>query len=322
MRERKAGIVPPVLAAPEEPKNVFEEIKGTFDSEWSGEKDEEKIKRKMLELTKELFREKSSSKREEIKRQITVLKNMLAVPAEPKKGKVAKEEKYSSGLFSAVSGAMDSEFASKISAFSSGAEKQISAAKERFKNSLVDIPEDDAGARKGVLDKLMFELTGIGEQVDAKSGAFIEEILEKHIDMISQFEQSLTEKDKVSADKADEKKEGLKAKYEKEMELLKTSIHTRINAIIEESSRGLIVSERKETKKEKGKEEASNIINEIAEIDEGSLLFYLHAQDLNAYKSFEHKRISRQEAVNLARRIMAKEKGLNEEVINKHWGEI
>jgi len=325
MRERKAGIIkpetPPILSAPEAPKNVFEEIRSTFNSEWGEERDEEKIKRKMIELTKELFREKTSSKREEIKRQITVLKNMLA--EEPIKGKktVKKEEQqYSSGLFSALSGTLDSDFASKMNFFSSDAEKKINVAKETFQNSLVDIPEDDSEAKKGALDKLVFELTGIGEKANADMDAFLEEVFKKHISAIEQFEQST--EDKLSREKAGEKKEELESKYNKEIELLKSSVHTRINAMIEDSSRGLIVSERKETKKEKEQAEVSAIINEIAEMDEGSLLFYLHSQDLNAYKNFEHKRISRQEAINIARKLMATEKGLGDAEINKHWGVI
>lgn len=324
MRERKAGIVqpetPPALSVPEEPKNVFEEIRNTFDSEWGEERNEDKIKRKMIELTKELFREKSSSKREDIKRQITVLKNMLASGEEIKGRKTVKkeEQQYSSGLFSALSGTLDSDFASKMNYFSSNVEKGINAAREKFQNSIVDIPEEDKESRKTVLDRLVFELTSIGEKANADMDSFLDDTTKKHLAAIEQFEQSST--DNSSKEKAEEKKGALDAKYKKEVELLKSSIHTRINAMIDDLSKGLIISEIKETKKEKNQEETSAIISEIAEMDEGSLLFYLHSQDLNAYKSFEHKRISRQEAINMARKLFAKEKGLSDSVIDKHWG--
>ena len=49
-----------------------------------GEKaDEITLKKKMLELTKQLFKEKSFDTREEIKLQITILKNMLSSCGEP-----------------------------------------------------------------------------------------------------------------------------------------------------------------------------------------------------------------------------------------------
>ena len=43
-----------------------------------GEADETALKKRMLQLTKELFKEKSVNKREEIKLEITVLKDILA----------------------------------------------------------------------------------------------------------------------------------------------------------------------------------------------------------------------------------------------------
>ena len=59
---------------------------------------------------------------------------------------------------------------------------------------------------------------------------------------------------------------------------------------------------------------------EIEEIDEGTLMYYLHSHDAEYYKNYERKNVSKAEALSRAKVLMAKEKGLKDATIKKYFG--
>ena len=344
--------IPPALeAAVQSPSEstVFETIQQTFNAEWGTERDEPKIRRKMLELTKELFREKSTSRREGIKQQIVVLKNMLITPAiavpentaerkmekkmeKPKtlmeRIRAAEGVSYSTSLFATLSNTLSSEFSSKIDSFGSDSEKQISVARENFQSALSGISEDDSGSRKTAFDKFVFEMTKVNEQLVTESEKFRADISSRHAKAMDHYIASLDPKDEAAKKKAMQKKKEIIEGYEISISSLKTNIGNKISSLIDVSSRNILAVEStgdatqkpREEKKKKEELDVAGTILEINGLDEGSLLYYLHSRDSATYKKFERGHLSKQEAVVVARRKMAKEKDLSDSVINKNWG--
>lgn len=335
--------IPPVLSVgkPQLPsvapgESVFDRVQRTFDSEWGDERDETKIKRKMLELTKDLFREKLASRREEIKRQIVVLKNLLEQPEEKKKGKKdAKEDTYSSSLFTTLSGTLSTEFTGSLNSLSNEAEAHVSEAMTKFKLSLADIPEGSPD-RKAAFDRFVFELTAINEKFSSQSDEFWKSISSRHIAALEQFEASVKDGDKASLKKAQEKKDELPSAYQHEVSLFKSNLANKVNSMMDSSSYSILAGQRSEApapqeapKKQLLKKSSQlspsaypDIISEINQIDEGSLMYYLHSRDPSKYREFERGRISRREALMEARIRMAEEKSLPKKVIEENWGVI
>ena len=66
---------------------------------------------------------------------------------------------------------------------------------------------------------------------------------------------------------------------------------------------------------------ADEIINEINTTDEGTLLYSLHMKDLDYYKRYERKHVSKAEALTRAKILMAREKGLSDSITRRYFGE-
>jgi hypothetical protein len=323
--------VPPVLAAPSpEKETAFEKVERAFATEWEGGRDEVSIKRKMLELTKELFREKSFNRREELKRQISVLKNMLAeAPGKPaaakgkKKDERAEKFDYSTKLFNTLTGMLATEFSNSVETLNSSAEKQVAEAREKLRNALVAIPEGDSAGRKTAFDKFVFDLTKINEQFAMDAAKMGGTLSTKHLTAIRQYETSLDPADENNLERATDKEKEVQKSYTDAIAVLKAGISQKTNAMIDATSHGIFASSAAEaapTKKGLTQKQEEEIVLEIESMDECSLLYYLHSRDANTYKDFERKHITKSEAVTVARRRLAKEKGLSESAINKHWG--
>jgi hypothetical protein len=326
--------VPPVLAQEMPEQSTFDRIQQTFDSEWGGERDEVKIRRKMLELTKDLFREKSTSRREQIKQQIVVLKNMLAQPVAKERPKeVAKDDfAYANSLFITLANTLSSEFGSAVNALSMNADAKIADAKRTYADAILDLTESDADGRKAAFDKYVFDLTKISEEIKAEANKLKTEMLLKHQDSLDQYIKSLDAKDSVNREKAEDKKENLEQVYPAEVTAFISALSGKTSSLIDTASHAALApsegpapvsKQEAKTLKKTGmpQMDVDALVAEINSTDEGTLLYHLHFKNLTRYKEFERGRITKQQALVEARRMIAKEKGLNDSIVNKNWGE-
>ena len=154
--EKATKALPPVLGMEEElVTKKLENMENKIKEALGGEADETALKKRMLQLTKELFKEKSVNKREEIKLEITVLKDMLAGKIGGKKstvkslGSKAAVEKAAKGqLLETLIGTQRTEISQSKDSMMSTYTTKIRTIKKKFYEKLHTISEDDEEERK------------------------------------------------------------------------------------------------------------------------------------------------------------------------------
>ena len=78
---------------------------------------------------------------------------------------------------------------------------------------------------------------------------------------------------------------------------------------------------KREQKGGKKKAKVQELVREINDMDEGTLLYFLHGKDAEFYKKYERKHLSKQEAIFRAKALIAKEKGLSDDMISKYFSD-
>lgn len=310
--------VPPVLreraevAGSRRYQDIEEQIMATL-----GEKvDEISLKKKMLELTKELFKEKSVNKRERIKLEITVLKDMLKRKVKPpRKGMEEKEVK--GRLLDTLESTQMKELASEKDKILTDYKHQVDTLRNQFMEKVESLPEDDKAGRKEAYEKMVFELTTLSEQLPQVILKHQNYLKEKHETEISKLKSSLDKKEMKLSKKADIRLKAIEDEYAKEFGKARAIIRKQIDTVIESSSRVAF----KEEKVPVEEAEVQELVREINETDEGTLLYFLHGKEPEFYKKYERKHLSKQEAIFRAKALMAKEKGLSDGMISKYFSD-
>jgi hypothetical protein len=282
-----------------------------------GEMDEASLKKKMLELTKELFKEKSFNRREQIKLEITVLKDMLAKKVKRPAGKAISEKEAKGRMLETIISAQKTELASTKDRMLSNYKSQVDTIKQKFQETISAIPEDDDAGRKAAFDKLTFELTSISEQIPGAISKYRDYLTEKHASEVRKLKSSLGKGDEALVSDSDARLQAIEEDYSKEFSSVRTIVKKQVEALIESSSRATFRKEEVPVKEAK----VQDLISEINEMDEGTLLYFLHSKDPDFYKKYERKHLSRQEAIFRAKELMAREKGLSDDMVRKYFSD-
>ena len=327
----EAEVLPKILESPDEAaekkyKRIEEEVVTTI-----GEKaDEKTVKKKMLELTKQLFKEKSFDRREEIKHEIAALKNMLAakktkvgrkVVAKTKKKGAPKEAVAHLQLLHTLAATQDSEMARTREEITSSYRHRIDDLKNKFyDNVIVGDPEK----KKKLYDELVFELTKLNEQLPDTIEKFRDYTTKKHLAELKKVRETTGPKEKEVLSETDKKIEKIEKNYAGEFDVLKDLISKRIEGVMRAASREAFEKkpEKERTTVEVEEAKLDDVISEISNLDAGTLLYYLHSKDPQYYKKYERKHVSKSEALSRARTLMAKEKGLNDDITRKYFGSL
>ncbi len=312
--------VPPALmerqttAADERYQRMENEIRTML-----GEKpDELSLKKKMLELTKQLFKEKSHNRRAEIKVQITVLKNML-IRAKAGKSMVSKgkkDETYAN-LFQTLETTQQSEIAQTKDRVIDSYNEKINEIKKKFYSDLSNA--DDKIKRKEIYEGFVFSVTQIVEQLPDTIKEQREETKKKHLDELGKLRESAA-KDKKTLAKVEERVEQIEQNYEKQFNSIKRILGQEIETLIEVT--GTEIFKKPEEKAKDKEAKIHEVVKEINSTDEGTLLYFLHTNDSEYYRSYERKQISKAEALCKAKSLMAKEKGLSKASVKKYFSEV
>ena len=329
--EKPEVLMPKILemadeAADEKYKSIEDEIMATL-----GKKaDESSIKKRMLELTKQLFKEKSVKAREKIKLEITVLKNMLVsrkkglirkVEAKGKKKKGEEEVVAHAQVLETIISTQKSELAQTKDSIINSYKKKIDELKKEFYDE-VDVTEDSK-KKKELYDSLVFALTKLNEEMPAEIDKYRLYTKKKHLAEMENITRRVSSKEKEALKMIDERIDVIETKYDSEFGVAKDILSKDIDSIIRTASREVFEKkvEEKKTHTEKEEEKADQLLREINDLDEGTLLYYLHSKDPDYYKKYERKHLSKAEAISRAKIVMAKEKGLNEELVKKYFGD-
>lgn len=313
--EEKPPVPPPLTKeiAGRAGEQKYKQIQESFAREWGGRIEESVVKKKMLLLTKELFKEKSVRRREQIKTEIVVLKNMLEQLGEKKTTKVKKD--YTSPLWKTLINSQIQEAVTFKDALANHYTRQVETIKKKFYSSLGTTSEEDSEARKKLYEQFVFELTHVLEKGSKQIEDKAQFVAQKHKSELEKLRKTV--KDKKTLEKINQRIQEIEARYQKEFARLEDMLKKTVENLIEKVGHEILPAAPKEKV-----EKASKVIFEVNEIDEGTLLYYLHSKNPDVYKRYERKHLSKHEALFYAKLLMAKEKGLSDDTIRKYLGSL
>lgn len=308
--------VPPALreSTDEAVSRRYEQMEGQV-REMLGAADEVSIKKKMLELTKELFKEKSFNRREQLKTQISVMKNMLVGGVPVRKKKAAGEEETHGRLLDTIISTQQAELAQTKDTVIGSYHRQINSIRGKFYDDIATV--DEPARRKEIFDSFVFSVTSLVEQLPQVLKKYQDYTVKKHAAEVEKVLESLGDGEKDTAAKAKERLEHIRTGYDAEFAPVKRIIGSEIESLVDSAGSGVFEGADKEGKEVKMLE----AVGEINAMDEGTLLNYLHSKDAGAYAKYEGKQTSKAEAAARAKALMAREKGLSDSVIRKYFTE-
>jgi hypothetical protein len=286
-----------------------------------GEKaDEMTLKKKMLELTKGLFKEKSFDKREEIKIQITILKNMLsgagskATPARKGKGDEAHMK-----MLDALGSTHQAELAQTKDGIIDSYSKQIASIKKKFYEDIAST--DDSVQRKKIFESFVFSVTSLVEQLPEVIAKYKDFTAKKHIAELESLRSSLAPEEKDAMKAVAARMESIDAKYAQEFAGIKGIIAHQIDNLIEITGSEILKKQGQgqPTKADEKEGREYDAVKEINEMADGTLLVVLHSSDPAAYGKYERKEISKAEAIFRAKELIARKRGLKESMVKKYF---
>lgn len=316
-----AAVPPALRESPDEAASKrFAKIEEQIMATMGGATDEVSLKRKMLELTKDLFKEKSINRREQIKLEITVLKNMLLATQEGGGRKKTKKDAASAAhgqVLDTLINAEEAEVSQTKDTIIDSYKRQITQTRDKFYNELGST--EDTAARKRTLDTFLFSLTALLEQMPDVIKNYEDFAAKKHVSELEKLLSSLDGSEKDVDKRAKERIEFVKKGYSAEFSVVKAIIGRDIDNLMDEAALAVFSKGEEGPEAHKGSKDRE-IISEINKTDDRTLLSYLSSKDNERYKSYEHKRISRAEALMSAKALLAKEKGLPADMISKQYG--
>ncbi len=293
-------VLPPVLAPKaEEAEHKFDEVEEQINRMLGGKTDEITLKKKMLELTKQLFKEKSHNKRAEIKLQITAIKNMIVN---------SKSSKRDGGaMLKTLVGTQQAEVTTQKDKIIDTYNKKIVEIKNSFYEEIGSI--EDIEEKKKTYEKFVMSVTSLIEKLPEVIAEYQEYSTNKHLKEVEKWK--ATTKDRKALAEAITRMDAIKAEYPKEFGKIKKILAKEIETLVEITGNDLFNKP----------EQVTTIVKEINETDEGTLLYYLHSNDLEYYRKYERKHLSKAEAINRAKQLLAEEKGLDGTTIDRYFKE-
>lgn len=313
--------VPPALREnPDEAAaRKYGQMEAQVEAMLGGATDEVTIKKKMLELTKELFKEKSFNRREQLKMQISVMKNLLTsggtgAPAGGRRRKAAGGEEAHGRLLDTIVSTQQAELAQTKDSIIDSYNRQIGSIRKKFYDDIGRVEE--SAKRKAVFDAFVFSVTSLVEQLPGVIRKYQDYTVRKHSAELEKLLGSLGSGEKATSARAGEQLEHIRTGYAAEFAPVKGIIGRQIEALIDSAGSG--VFEKGEGERE---DKRLDVVAEISATDDGTLLAYLQSRDAAFYARYERKEMSRAEATARAKTLLAKEKGLSEGMIRKYFSE-
>jgi len=320
-----AAVPPALRESPDEAATKrYDKIEEQIMATLGGATDEVTLKKRMLDLTKELFKEKSINRREQIKLEITVLKNMLTHAQEGGAGKrKARKDATADAhghVLETIISSQQAEISQTKDTIIDSYKKQIAQTKSKFYSELSSL--DNPVSRKGALDRFIFSLTSLLEQLPDVIKRYEDFAAKKHMAELEKLCGSLEEGEKDVEKRARERMESVEEGYVSEFGVVKAIIGREIDNLMDAAAMDVLSgAQGAGAKAPAGKNaEIRETVDEINRLDDSALLSYLNSKDNDYYKEYEAKQISKAEAVMRAKALIGKEKGLLKDIIDKYFG--
>lgn len=295
--------VPPEKAAEERYAEMEERVPRALEKANEGE-----IKKHMIELTKELFKEKSINQRQKIKEEIARLREMLSRKPELPKRTVS----YATSLFNAMEVGQKMEIADAKDRLTKGYKESLTKTLNAFSSSLKLAKGDEE--RKQIYDLFASDLEALKGQVEALSDRYESFFLREHAAELDKLRNAASLKsDKYMMEKAGERAKEIKFTYAAEFLALEDAVRKELSSLAK--------TKKHEALEARMSEEVEKVLS-IVNMNEDELLKYMHARHQDRYYEFEQGKMGKLELLAEARVLMAKEAGIKKDIINKYFGEI
>jgi len=256
----------------------------------------EDTKKRMMELTRELFKERSMDRRAEIKKEIVMLKGLL----HGKGGKAAAGGLPKGSLYTALKTEQEMEV-------------------KEAKNRIHSIYSENLKSLLAAMEaQRAVEHREPAFETFSKNIMHLENTL---MEIIDKYQNYLTAKHSAELAKLKAKgqstpesetlKGTLKDFYSHDFSSLKNSIGEEVHSQLE-TKRAVLFEDAGDPNSVK--------LSQVAGTSEESLFNLLQAKDSRTYEKYARGEIERSEALMIARKLMAKETGLDEDTINKRFG--
>ncbi|MEW6529049.1 MAG: hypothetical protein AB1391_04115 [Candidatus Micrarchaeota archaeon] len=300
-------IIPSLLSS--SPEQVAERVYNEIESTIPREPEKEnlfEIKKRMIELTKQLFAEKSTAERRKITEEIAKLRRLFSMKEETPKIKVS----YPTLLFNSTEIAQNTELSVAKESLIKEYHEQLSKILGAFSSSL-KIAANNMEKRKVIYDILVSDLDNLKVQCETLSDKYELFFLKEHEIILQKLcNVALFKNDNYVVKKIDGRIEEIKFSYQKGFLSLKNTIRKEISSLIQSKKHEALEASRDEEM-----EKVLSIIN----MKEEELLKYIHANNQEKYKEFENGKITKLELLIASRMLMALELGLKKEVIDKYF---
>lgn len=256
----------------------------------------EDTKKRMMELTRELFKERSMDRRAEIKKEIVMLRGLL----KGKGGKAAAGGLPKGSLYTALKNEQEMEV-------------------KEAKNRIYSIYSENLKSLLAAMEaQRAVEHREPAFETFSKNIVHLEHTL---MEIIERYQNYLTAKHSAelaklkargqSTPESETLKGTLKDFYSHDFSSLKNSIGEEIHSQLETKRAVLFEAA--------GDPDAMKL-SQVASTSEESLFNLLQAKDSRTYDKYARGEIERSDALMIARKLMAKETGLDEDTINKRFG--
>ncbi len=300
--------IPPILsAAPEgEAERKFSELKASVPETGTSASGTE-IKKRMIELTKELFREKSAERRDEIKKELGALRETLArkdaTPAE-------RVVSYATSFLNLLEASFKSEIADAKESIIRSYREQLAKTSSAFSSSLKLAKAQEE--KQKIYDMFAADLDAVKAQIQELAGKYEAFFLREHTVSLEKVRSIASMKnDKNVVEKVDERLGEIKFTYASEFAALENAINKEISALAK--------AKKYEALGEKEDTDAEKALAILGRSDD-EVIQYVHANDPERYAEFENGKINRLELIAAGRALIAAEEGLKKDVINKYFG--
>ncbi len=302
-------VVPPLLSeAPEEAaEHKFAEI-GEKVPKVLEKANEGEIKKRMIEITKEIFREKSMNRRKELQAEMAKLREMLSRKPDLPKRAVS----YATSFFNAMEVDQKMEIAAAKENLSRQYGEQLGRILSQFSSALKSAKGEKE--REDIYNTFVADMDALKAQTESLSDKYESFFLREHTLSLEKLRSAADMKsDKYVSEKAEERLKEMKFNYAAEFLALEDAMRKEIASLVK--------GKRHEALEARMSEETEKVLS-IVNMKEEELLKYMHASHPDRYAELESGKVAKLELLSKARALMAKDAGLKKDIIIKYFGEI
>lgn len=264
------------------------------------------VKKQMIELTKELFKEQSFKRKEYIKEEIARLRKTLSRRDEMPANK--RILSYAMALFNALEVDEKIEFDSGKERLMKQYRNNLSTILQIFSDSLKLTKTQDEKNR--IYKMFVEDLETLKKQTNDLSDKCLDFFIKEHTLSLERLRTiALAKKDSYVVRKIDERIKEIKFCYTGDFLSLTEAIKNEISSLINSKRHEIL-----ETGPDVEMEKVLKIINKKDE----ELIDYIHFNHPEVYQEFEEKKITKLELLLKAKRLLAEERGINSTLINKY----